>query len=273
MRRVTDEEIKNIALDILKYFRDICEENNLKYYLAYGTLIGAIRHKGFIPWDDDIDVVMPREDYYKLVDLFKSQNIDSKYKLVSVDTEEDFTAPLAKIIDTRTKLIQSYGFIEKVELGVYIDIFILDGAADNYEQALQHYENAYSIYLKWIRANTMMFVPRQNKLKSFVFWMRNIPLKIKGYNYWLNLLLEHNKQYSFYDCKYVSVLEAGTPGAKRNVMKASDFGDGINVLFEGEEFRAPINYDTLLRQEYGDYMELPPEDKQVSHHYAEACWK
>lgn len=273
MKELTIKEMQNIELDILIFLKNICEKNNLKYYLAYGTLIGAIRHGGFIPWDDDIDVMMPREDYEKLIEIVNNSNNNTTYKMICIDSDANFTAPLAKIIDTRTKLVQHYGFIEKIELGVYIDIFIIDGVPGNYENGKKYYDEAYAIYRKWSAANTMMFQPRVNKIVSFLRWIKRIPLKIIGYKYWLNKLEEHNKRYSFYNCEYVSVLEAGTKVASRNVWPRSYFGDKRKVIFENQEFAVPDNYDAILRAEYGNYMKLPPIDKQISHHYTKVYWR
>ena len=118
------EQMQKIEFDILKYIKDVCDRNGVIYYLAYGTLIGAVRHSGFIPWDDDIDIHMAREEYFRFVEILK-MNPHPYYKLVSRDTDKAFTAPLPKVIDTRINLIQDYGFIEKVTLGPYVDIFIL----------------------------------------------------------------------------------------------------------------------------------------------------
>lgn len=272
MREITNEEIQKIELDILAFIKKICDENNLRYYLAYGSLIGAIRHKGFIPWDDDVDIMMPRKDYLKLIDLIKKEN-QTRFKLVSVDTDPNFTAPLAKVIDTRTKLVQHYGLIEKVELGVYIDIFLLDGVSNDYDQALKYYDEAYYLYTVWQRADTKMFVPSQKKISSFVYWLKNLRFKVRGYQYWLKKLELHNKRFDFDKSKYVSVLEAGTPGADRNVWPKSYFENTIDVPFEGIMFKAPKNYDEILRREYGDYMKLPPKEKRISHHYSDIFWK
>lgn len=271
MKGISNRDVQEIEKNILKYVRDTCINNGLRYYLAYGTLIGAIRHHGFIPWDDDIDIVMPRKDYLRLLNIINADN--SYYKVVSVDTNSKFNAPLPKVIDTRTKIVQHYGFIEETELGLYIDVFLIDGAGDDYSFALGYYDEAYSIYRKWKAADTQFLQPNISKLHSLWRWSKNIRYKIKGYHYWLNELEKHNKKFSFDDSKYVSVLEAGTPGAKRNVWPKSYFGDGVDVIFEGEKYKAPVEYDKLLRLEYGDYMTPPPKEFQVSHHYADVYWK
>lgn len=272
MRELSNKEIQDVELGILKNIKQKCEENHLRYYIAYGTLIGAIRHQGFIPWDDDIDIVMPRKDYIKLIDVINSE-MDGQYKIISVDTNSDFTAPLAKVVDTRTRIVQHYGFIEKVELGIYVDIFLLDGVGNDYEKALNYYNEAFALFKKWYAADIQFRRPGMSMAHSILSWIKHSPYKIKGYKYWLNKFEEHNKKYSYDGSKFVSVLEAGTPGAKRNVWPKSYFGDGINVTFEGEQFKAPVEYDKLLTLEYGDYMTPPPKELQVSHHYSDIYWR
>lgn len=273
MKEVTDQEMKDIELKILKYIKKVCDENHLRYYLAYGTLIGAIRHKGFIPWDDDIDIMMPREDYLKLIDIINNKENDTSFRMVCIDSNSDFTAPLAKVIDTRTKLVQHYGYREKVELGVYVDVFILDGVPGNYESGKKFYDEAYKIYNKWTKANLMWFPPKINRIKGILLGLINLPYKVKGYKYWLDLFEKHNSQYSFYSSEYVSVLEAGTKEAAKNVWPRKYFGEKGKASFEGEEFSAPENYDYILQSEYGDYMKLPPKEMQVSHHQYNVYWK
>ena len=265
-------EEQTIILDILKYVKSVCDKNEIKYYLAYGTLIGAVRHQGFIPWDDDIDIFMPRDDYYKFIEAVSRDN-HPYYKIVSRDTHKDFTAPLPKVIDTRTKLVQDYGFIEKVELGLYIDIFIIDGAGNSYDKALDTYRQSYKLYKNWIYSDTKMFVPRSNKLISLYRWLKHIPEKSKGIYYWLDKLDEYDSKLSSYSSEYIGALTAGTPEAERNVWHCSYLGEGILVTFENCQFRAPNQYDKLLRLEYGDYMQLPSADKQKSHHYYIWKWK
>lgn len=124
MKEINTVELKRIELDILKYIKTQCEKYNLRYYLAYGTLLGAVRHKGFIPWDDDIDIHMPREDYDKLIEL-EYNNPDSKYKLLSPKYNKDYYYSFAKMVDNET-ILEETGLKQIKELGVYVDIFPLD---------------------------------------------------------------------------------------------------------------------------------------------------
>lgn len=251
-------EMQEIEFNILKFLKEICDANGLNYYLAYGTLIGTVRSNNFIPWDDDIDIQMPREDYLKLVKIFENDP-HPYYKLVSAETDKEFTAPLPKIIDSRIIIDQDYGFIEKVPLGPYVDIFILDGAGDNYKDAINKYSCAYKLYKAWFYADLKLSGLNLTSLKSLFF-------KLFGIKFWLNKLDKFSSNLSFYSAQYVSVLCAGTKNPKRNVWEYNDFGKGIEKEFHGIKFRIPNNYDYILRSEYGEYMKLPEKEKRVSHH-------
>lgn len=135
------------------------------------------------------------------------------------------------------------------------------------------YEESYQLYKKWNRADMEMFAPNLNKVISFVRCVKHIPEKIIGINEWLNRIEKHNSKKSFYKEKYVSALEAGTPEPSRNVWPQEYFGSETTLKFNETEFRVPNNYDFILRSEYGDYMNLPPIEKQQSHHKYDLIWK
>lgn len=271
MREIDYKKCQEIELDILLFFRDLCNSNGLTYYLTYGTLIGAIRHEGFIPWDDDIDVFMPREDYLKLVKIMQVQP-NKRFKLIAHEVVDDFEATLPKIIDTRTKLTQDYGYKEYSGLGVYIDIFILDGVGDSIEDARSHYKASYASFRRWSRASTKMFISNRNKAKTLLQWIRNIPYKIKGPKYYVEEQSKINQAYSFSECKFVSDMTIGMNCGDDYIWPREIFSNVVLKKFEGHEFAVPSGYDYLLKKVYGDYMILPPKEKQVSHHQYVATW-
>ena len=259
------EVIQNLEFGILKYIRDVCDANDLRYYLAYGTLIGAVRHQGFIPWDDDVDIHMPRPDYMKFVDIVK-KDPHPYYKLISRETEPQFTLLLPKMIDTRTKLDQISLWKEKVQLGVYVDIFVLDGAGATLEEAETTYQIAYDIFQHWDNANTRMFYPGKGPFYTFRKWIINTPKRIYGVRRWMDRHFEFSIQKPYDAFEYVGAMAASTPQASRNIWKRASFGTGKEVTFNGESFKAPDDWDAILRPEYGGYMEPPPPYLQVAHH-------
>lgn len=265
------KEVQKIELDILKYIKEMCDKYHLEYYLAYGTLIGAVRHKGFIPWDDDIDIWMPKSDI-KMLSKIMCEDSHPYYKLVSIYNVDSFTAPLPKIIDTRTRLVQHYGFIEKIPLGIYVDIFPLDGAGNTMEEAEKNYICAHKLYKHWIHADLTMFIPGIKKSISLLRWMKHVPEKMKGINYWLKKLDSYTDQFSFKDCEYVGVLTNMEDTPKGNVFHKSILGNDTYLQFEDEHFRVPQKYDELLTIQYGDYLRLPPKEKQISHHKYDIEW-
>ncbi len=256
MNKIEDQEYKQILLDVLTAFDQFCRKNHLRYSLDSGTLIGAVRHKGFIPWDDDIDVIMPRKDYDILVE--KSDELPSRYRFISIDNEPNYSAPLAKIYDSKTKLIETE-HRDKVEIGAYVDIFVLD------------------------------YIPEGKLKRSLLFWKASLCKRIWGVSVYApktDLAIEKalrnwalknkiGRKCSLYiekiarkqkKSKLVCRLLFNGVGYRKNTFNASILDEYIDIQFEGKPFKAFSQYDLFLRQLYGDYMKLPPEDKRDSNH-------
>ena len=175
------------------------------------------------------------------------------------------------MIDTRTKLTQIARWDDGVQLGLYVDIFVLDGAGNTREEAEKNYEKAFSVFYQWRRSVKSMFEPRErypdtNRFKTFLRWVYHTPQRTLGHDYWRKKHVAFCMQRVYDDCEYVGAMAAGTRRASRNVWKREWFGDGVDVTFNRELFRAPGNWDAVLRPEYGDYMELPPPEKRHSKH-------
>ena len=258
--------VQNGVFEILRYVRDVCDRNGLTYYLAYGTLLGAVRHQGFIPWDDDVDLHMPREDFMKLLEIVRREP-HPYYRLIAKETSATYTRIMAKVIDSRTKLTQSIAEDDgKEPLGLFVDIFLLDGAGNTREEAEETYREAYAIYCLWRRSIKKMFIPGENKTKSFLLWAKHTPERIAGVHYWMKKHDAFCTRKAYADCTYVGAMGAGTQNPARNIWKREWFGEGCEVVFNGEVFRAPVDWDAVLRPEYGEYMQLPPPEKRRSDH-------
>lgn len=268
MEQICLEEIKKIELDILSYVDNVCKENGLRYFLCGGTLLGAIRHKGFIPWDDDIDIIMPRPDYDKLLEIIKS-NTESKYKLLSID-QKDYYYNFSKIVDSETELHEN-AFQDIENLGVYIDIFPLEGMPLDEKLCKKHFKkidkvrkriNSFAIPKPKIRKNLFEY------FKSIYYYTANKKASLTEFqNKYLNLV----RQYDYNN----STIVYATGGAygMRDIFSKELFLEVINVEFEGHYFYAPKEYDRYLKGLYGNYMELPPINKRVSNHCFEAKYK
>lgn len=258
MKNITElEELQEIELNILIYIDEICRENDLTYYLAYGTLIGAVRHKGFIPWDDDIDIVMPRTDYEKLMQIMQKEN--SRYKFISLETcKLDYNYPFAKIYDVQTRLIEGYRPIEE-ELGIYIDVFPIDGLGNTIEEVSKNSK-------KILKNNERIWYLGTVKHNGLKGRLLNIVGR-KNINRWLVRIAKKN---DYYKSKYVGSLTGGWN--EKEIMERKYYGDKIEIEFEGHKFYAPQYFDYILTRWYGNYMELPPENERVRNHQFKAWW-
>ncbi len=260
---LTLNEIKEIELNILKYFVDICNRYNLNYSLAYGSLLGAVRHKGFIPWDDDIDVMMPRADFFKLLKI--GQELNFEYPIISMYNKKDYFSPLAKMYDNQTILYQHYGQKENYLTGVYIDIFILDGLPTEKQDV--YYKKAQDIRKKWGFACRKIFSRHQSRniFTDIIGSIYSIIYKIKGIKYYRDLYDANSSKYDFYDSDEVAVILFGE-GLKKEKIKKKDFLNPILLTFEGYKVKSIRNPEKYLTNMYGDYLKLPPENERISKH-------
>lgn len=255
MERLNNQQIKVIELKILQYVVSLCDKNGLRYFLSYGTLLGAIRHRGFIPWDDDIDIVMPRDDYSKLIDILKLEQ-DRKYKVL-VPGVDGYFYEFAKVVDLDT-YVDEIG-LENSERALWIDIFPLDGL-DKKDRAhhrffnIMHYFRVAAVYKK------MPPSPLWARIPLFFFWRI---CRFIGWRPFLNMILKAAKKYKIDDCRYVGYA-ASFPGENKYIPKEY-FKETVKVPFEGGMYNAPSMWDEYLKMLYGDYMKLPAEEKRIPH--------
>lgn len=262
MRKIEFEEAKSIELEILKNIASFCDKHNLRYYLTYGTLIGAIRHKGFIPWDDDIDIQMPQKDYEQFIKLFKHPHLKA---IVPGTPMAKHT--FVKVIDTRTVKMEPGFDYSNGYLGIDVDIFPLDGTPENDAEFETWYKQLMNYYKKYYYSTQTMKGSLKHKLK-LAAWR----LILRSPDYYLNQIKKLHDQYSYEDCKYVGSITCLYDSPKNRVPKTC-FESTVDVEFEGYTFKAPVGYDYLLTHIYGDYMKLPPIEQQVTHHSNNTFWK
>lgn len=262
MRELTVEETKKIELDILIKVAEFCEKHGLKYFLAYGTLIGAVRHKGFIPWDDDIDIHIPREDYNKLIESFNKDKDDAHLLLIS--PYDDFAQhTYVKIVDTRTVKKEKNKEYTKGLLGIDIDVFPLDGEPEDEKTFVRFYKKLQRIY-------KLHYYVTFNEKEHDISWKTKLFLKflkkvIRDKNKLIDKASKIHAKYPYAESKYVGVVES-VFNFKKNRFLKEFFEESILLEFEGYMFESPKYYDEILTLFYGDYMKLPPKDKQVTHH-------
>lgn len=268
MKELNIEELKEIQIEVLKCVADFCEENNIKYWIDCGTLLGAVRHKGYIPWDDDIDVGMLRDDYDKFSSLFNTKN--ERYKFICYENSHDFYLPHGKVCDTSTILYEPN---EKgYKLAANIDIFVYDNAPDDDEQVKCMFDRRDKLRRIYnVKKERIVF--NGNLIKGLLKVVRKTVYKLYFFksnaDELISLMIQNSKKYANDNTARVGNFTSFS----RTVCNKRVFEDFIDLPFEGRMYKAPIGYDEWLRSFYGDYMELPPENKRVSHHLFKAYRK
>lgn len=261
LKDISLKEAQGYTFELLKIFDKICRDNNLVYMLSGGTLLGAIRHKGFIPWDDDIDVMMPRADYDRLLRL--KLELSESIELCECSLQEDYFYPFAKLCNMTTKLYFPH-HIEEKSIGIFLDIFPIEGLPDS---SLKR--NVYFKRMKTLNALRNSAVRKEflenEKFKGVKKAVVMPVAKKVGANEWALRMNRAAKKYSFDGRNYRAVTMITHYGS-RECMPAEVFDSVVEVDFESIITYAPVGYDTYLTNLYGDYMQLPPEDKRVTDH-------
>jgi phosphorylcholine metabolism protein LicD len=268
---IQTEELKALELGVLRYIHRKCRENGLRYYLMFGTLLGAVRHKGFIPWDDDIDIAMTRPDFKKLMDLAEADQ-DSPYKVVSMFNVKDFSFPLAKMVDTRTRLVQYSAVGTHEKLGVYVDIFLIDAVPDIEEEYRAYLDRAKAAKHAWYLAQRRFMLRRGQLAKDICVGLASLPFKLRSSYAMAKKMDETCAAYAGADTKREGVVMM-VDKQDASTLTRAQWADTVELEFEGERFTAVSCWDEMLRRTYGDYMQLPPPEQRVSIHDFKVYWR
>ncbi len=265
------EQIKQIQLNILLEVAAFCDKNGIQYFLTAGTLIGALRHKGFIPWDDDIDLVMLRPDYERFIALFNNRPQVNHIQVVSPQNKH-YPYAYAKVMDTQTVFIEDSSMIKKFPLGVNIDIFPLDFLTDDWKNACRWVKYVY-------RYNTLLAIKHisldkpRSWYKRGLIWLAQSFLKIIPTTWLIKRINTLAQNYITQpQSKYIGQIVLQAKG-EQEIVERSWFASCVPVSFEGYTFAAPVGYDQYLKRLFGNYMQLPPKEQQISHHYFKAYYK
>lgn len=268
MREITSiDELRKIQLEIMSEVHSFCVKHSLNYTLWGGTLIGAIRHSGYIPWDDDIDIAMPRKDYEFFVKNFNNEN----YGVFACNTNELYPYCFAKAFDKRTVKIEPLYVSKDFEIGIDIDVFPIDNVSD--VDAVKNIVGERKKDLKKWSASIYKYRKTSSVLK---FAKRSLKAIYSDLGRTFGIL-NSNKSACKINSDAQSFYSDGQEQiycmlfADSNVKKPLFFDCGIfhsYVLhtFEDTEFFVSARYDELLRICFGDYMKLPPEDQRIAHH-------
>ena len=260
---MTLSEIHAIQMDMLRVLTMLCEQHGLKYYIVGGTLLGAIRHGGFIPWDDDVDIAMPRPDYDRLLDIASSV-LPTYYAIIDYRVEPQLPHVFAKLIDRRTELWETgYRPACRPRIGVYVDIFPLDGVPKSAVMKWLHYGVVRT--LRWLLVG---FAVDADQLEST--WARLVARllqrvmtsrQVEALHRWLDRIMRWRPYSDSLEvCNY-----SGAWG-RREFMPKAWFGEGRKVQFGELSVTGVAEFDAYLSRLYGDYRKLPPAEMRKPQH-------
>lgn len=270
-KELTLREIQLGELEVLKKVKQICEEIGLNYFLFCGTLLGAVRHKGIIPWDDDIDVAMIRDDYEKFISYCTKHEEDIlPFKLYHYSTKKDYIYPIARLVDTRYWI--DYQDYRDYDLGLFVDLYPLDGCGNSIEERNNIFKKVRGNLLPLITLGARTNVLYNHGIINYI--SKNILrfiARIIGQNRLIREIDERAIKYCQQESNYVMCVIWDT--FPNEYFYADSFKDLIEIPFEDCTFKVPAKYDEVLRMQYGDYMQLPPEEERVGHHCYRAYLK
>lgn len=260
------KEIQHESLEILKEIHSFCEKNGIMYSVIGGTLLGAIRHKGFIPWDDDIDIMMPRDEYERFCNSFHSE----KYKLLSWHNDTSCKIAYAKVCEMEKTMVKDQAWTSE-NVGIWVDVFPFDGAEDDFNSFKQRYSYIHSIWTSLYYNRALGGEPGPHNNAKLNFAIRALrAFHLSGLN---NMLARRKirridtkaQQIPYGKSGFVSQFAFLEPGIKE-YFELKAFQKTDLVPFEDTIVRAISGYDHYLTRFYGDYMKLPPEKDRVPKH-------
>ena len=271
MRKIEIDELKELQYNMLLYFKSVCDKYDIKYIIAYGTLLGAVRHKGFIPWDDDIDVALLRKDYDRFVEVMKNEQHEY-YRFSNMINGERVHGPYGIMEDTRTQLKHDRFDAELLkDEGVYIDIFPFDDIPSD----MKIMKKVVNRQKMWKALNnlriTVKFPETDGIIKVLAKKMGRVFAKLIGTKTIFTNMQKAAKANYGQECTMAGDLMCD-PRIK-TCFKKEFFNETVDVQFENDYFKAPKAYDEYLRHCYGDYMQLPPVEERKAIHEYEFYWK
>ncbi|MSS82955.1 LicD family protein [Acidaminococcus fermentans] len=259
-------KLQLIELDMLKEIHRVCQKNKIKYWLTGGTLIGAIRHKGFIPWDDDVDIAMMREDYNRFLKIAPKE-LKKGFHLQNWEYEPNFGQPYTKIRKDNTLLVEAGSQEANIHHGIFVDIFAYDKFPVN-KLDLIKVKFSMQILLRMLIAKSGLTPWKEVNRINLFSWVRYLPFRFMAkffdFNYMKKVYRKYVQSSNKTDSKLIfnscETYDENHPIPEAYVKQV------ILHQFEDAEFYIPAEYDKLLRNFYGDYMQLPPLEQREGHH-------
>lgn len=283
MKELTIDELKSVELDILKNVADFCDKNNIRYYLGGGTLLGAVRHKGFIPWDDDIDILMPRPDYMRFIKMFNGAY--PFYVVKAIENDIMYWRTFAKVFDLRTYLQEDAIRIDKKDNSAFIDIFPVDGLPKKkWRQWLLFKEQEFLNFLyhgsAWNYTRSYKYDDSQKKYSKIKGKIRTVlkffaitflyPLPTRKL---IRIINKNAMRNDYADAEEVAAIVDCHYGGSKECMPKDLFEIQEPVMFENQQFWMSGAWQLYLHNLYDDYMKLPPKEKQITHHDFKVYWR
>ena len=267
MKEMSLKDVQGVSFGILTHFHNFCIKNGLKYSLGYGSLIGAVRHKGFIPWDDDVDIVMLRDDFERLCAEYKDND---QYKLFCPQRQNIYSV-CARLCEMRRTFVETQSPLFKESTGIWIDIFPLDSIPDEQAECERFKENVNCAYKNVMRRRWRMRTCTNIKgMIGKIYLLLRCPRSIMHY---VNHHVKLCKQYEGVQTKRMACLSTSTY-SDRDYIPKELFTDVVELPFENTSICVMNGYDEWLQIIYSDYMQLPPIGKRVqTHNFHRFYWK
>ena len=254
MEKKVLKKLQETEIEILDYLDEICKKHKLKYFLMYGTLLGAVRHKGFIPWDDDIDVGMLREDYEKLIKILVKEKHD-KFEIDCINVNKNYYLPFIKIKNCKTLFQEKNSVDYNGNKGIWIDIFPFDNYPDVNLKKFDIIKGRFILAMYSVMINRSLNYKTSKRISIISKFINN-----KGCINLINKFTKNKK-----DTKYIMFYSINGINDTK-IFNKKDIFPLKKIKFEKKEYYAPKNHNKILEQTYGnDFMELPPIEKRITH--------
>lgn len=251
-------EIQQLELEVMKDFHSWCEQHNLRYALTYGTLIGAVRHQGFIPWDNDMDIMMPRPDFEKMLKICETDSVSPTVKILHYSKDNKYHYQVARACSTKATVVLPYLNEQPDNLGVWVDIFPLDGVPGNPDEIQNQLSLASKFYKLMLKVD--LYSSKEIPVRGFITSVIRFFIPNKN-NKHMRKIDQYAMLCDFDNSEYVADMIEPKPIP----LPRDDFNNLQLPKYEDTEFYIPPHWDDYLSKAYGDYMKLPPEGQREVH--------
>lgn len=258
------QKLHSCQLLLAEELKRICDNNGIKYFMIAGTLLGAVRHKGFIPWDDDMDFAIMRKDYGRFLEACKNE-LGDKFLLQEMFVDENYALPMAKLLLKDTKLVERTTAKNKAIKGIYIDVFPYDSIPDDENLRKKHSRNLYFLKRLFLAKQNYKISEKGQFVKSVVYTVLKFISLFVNKSFLRNRLEKELCLYANENTEKVAAI-GGAYSYNKESVKRIWFSETVDLPYENTVFPAPKNYIEYLSYFYGDYMTPPPEDKRENRH-------